>query len=86
MSIPTDIVDYQSNISSIISKPCIFKFQSKQLLNRIEINDISGRKIKEENLLSDKRIYRTNISNGLYIYNLFNEENKEIKKGKIIFQ
>ena len=74
------------NISSIYPNPVISSFKVNNSANRIEITDISGRKIKEENLLSEKRIYRTNISNGLYIYHLFNEENKEIKKGKIIFQ
>ena len=85
-SIPTDIIDNQSNISSIYPNPVFSSFKVNNSAKRIEIKDISGRKIKEENLFSDKRIHRTNISNGLYIYHLFNEKNKEIEKGKIIFQ
>ena len=67
-SIPTDIVDYQSSVSSINPNPVFSSFKVNNSANRIEINDISGRKIKEENLFSEKRIYRSNISNGLYIY------------------
>ena len=85
-STPTNIVDHQSSISSIYPNPVFSSFTVNSSANRIEITDISGRIIIEENLLSEKRIYRNNISNGLYIYRLFNEKNKEIKTGKIIFQ
>ena len=85
-STPTNIVDHQSSISSIYPNPVFSSFTVNSSANRIEITDISGRIIIEENLLSEKRVCRNNISNGLYIYRLFNKENKEIKKGKIIFE
>ena len=55
-------------------------------VNRVEIYDISGRKIIDKTIFTDERIYRENISNGLYIYLLYNREGKQIENGKIIFE
>jgi len=54
--------------------------------NRIEIYDISGRKIMDKTIFTEDKIYRENISNGLYIYRLYNKEEKQIENGKIIFE
>ena len=56
------------------------------LAKRIEILDLYGKKIKEEDLFLDRMIYRNNISNGLYIYRLYDKYNNEIENGKIIFE
>ena len=53
---------------------------------KIEIYDISSRKITQQIIAADHKFYRDNIANGLYIYRLFNERNLEIKNGKIIFE
>ena len=56
------------------------------LLKKIEIYDISSRKITQQIIATDHKFYRDNIANGLYIYRLFNERNLEIENGKIIFE
>ncbi len=53
---------------------------------KIEIYDISSRKITQQIIAIDHKFYRNNIANGLYIYRLFNEKNLEIGNGKIIFE
>jgi choice-of-anchor B domain-containing protein len=53
---------------------------------KIEIYDISSRKITQQIIATDHKFYRDNIANGLYIYRLFNERNLEIENGKIIFE
>jgi len=53
---------------------------------RIEIYDISGRKITQKIIEIEHKFYRENIVNGLYIYRLFNKRDLEIENGKIIFE
>ena len=53
---------------------------------RIEIYDISGRKITQKIIEIENKFYREDIVNGLYIYRLFNKRDLEIENGKIIFE
>ena len=53
---------------------------------RIEIYDISGRKITQKIIEIEHKFFRENIVNGLYIYRLFNKRDLEIENGKIIFE
>ena len=61
-------------------------FNVNKYANRIEIHDISGRKITQEIVTDNQKFNRNNIANGLYIYRLFNKKNIEIESGKIIFE
>ena len=40
----------------------------------------------DKTIFTEDKIYRENISNGLYIYRLYNKEEKQIENGKIIFE
>ena len=84
--IPNNILDYDESIQSIYPNPISENFQVNCLAERIEILDLYGKKIKEEDLFFDRMIYRNNISNGLYIYRLYDKYNNEIENGKIIFE
>ena len=84
--IPNNILDYDDSIKSIYPNPISEKFKVNCLIKRIEILDLYGKKIKEEDLFLDNMIYRNNISNGLYIYRLYDKYDNEIENGKIIFE
>ena len=84
--IPNNILDYDDSIKSIYPNPISEKFKVNCLAKRIEILDLYGKKIKEEDLFLDNMIYRNNISNGLYIYRLYDKYDNEIENGKIIFE
>ena len=53
--------------------------------NFIEIYDFSGRIIMSEEIEKYTRINRDGITDGLYLYRLFNKEKNLTKTGKIIF-
>ena len=77
------------NINSnfkIYPNPTKDYFNVNTQANRIEIYDISGRKIMNKTIFTERKIYREDISNGLYIYRLYNEKEKQIENGKIIFE
>ena len=78
------IEDVHPNLNIYPNPTQNYFFLSKDA-NRIEIYDISGRKIMDKTIFTEDKIYRQDISNGLYIYRLYNEE-EEIENGKIIFE
>ena len=55
-------------------------------IKKVEIYDISGRKISQQIITNDHKFYRENIANGLYIYRLFDKRDLETENGKIIFE
>ena len=85
-TIPVNSVENINQNLNIYPNPAKNYFNVNKDANRIEIYDISGRKITQQIIATDHKFYRENIANGLYIYLLFNERNLEIENGKIIFE
>jgi choice-of-anchor B domain-containing protein len=79
------IKDINQNLN-IYPNPAKDYFNVNIDANKIEIYDISSRKITQQIIATNHKFYRDNIANGLYIYRLFNERNLEIENGKIIFE
>ncbi|MBT3418174.1 MAG: choice-of-anchor B family protein, partial [Flavobacteriales bacterium] len=85
-SIPVNSVENINQNLNIYPNPAKDYFNVNKKANRIEIYDISGRKITQQIVANNYKFYRENIANGLYIYRLFNKRNLEIENGKIIFE
>tara|TARA_B100001540_G_C15815225_1_gene646866 strand:+ start:990 stop:2351 length:1362 start_codon:yes stop_codon:yes gene_type:complete len=85
-SLPINSVNNIKTSSSLIPNPTTNFFKVRKDAYKIEIYDISGRKIMDKNILLENNIDRENISDGLYIYRLLNKENNELENGKIIFE
>ena len=85
-SLPINSVNNIKTSSSLTPNPTSDYFKVKTDASKIQIYDISGRKVMDKNILLENNIYRDNISDGLYIYRLFNKENNELENGKIIFE
>ena len=75
-----------NNNLNIYPNPAKDYFNVNKYVNKIEIYDISGRKITQKIITENQKIYRNNIANGLYIYRLFSKKNTEINSGKIILE
>jgi len=85
-TIPINSVENINQNLNIYPNPAKDYFNVNKDANRIEIYDISGRKITQQIIATEHKFYREDIANGLYIYQLFNEINLEIGNGKIIFE
>ena len=85
-NIPVNSIENINSNFKIYPNPTKDYFNVNTQAYRIEIYDISGRKIMEKTIFTEHKIYRENISNGLYIYRLYNEKEKQIENGKIIFE
>lgn len=85
-SLPINSTYDIKDISSLTPNPITDFFKISTDAYKIEIYDISGRKVLDKNILLENNIYRENILNGLYIYRLLNNEEIEIENGKIIFE
>ena len=85
-TIPVNSVENINPNLNIYPNPAKDYFNVNIDANKIEIYDISSRKITQQIIATNHKFYRDNIANGLYIYRLFNERNLEIENGKIIFE
>jgi choice-of-anchor B domain-containing protein len=85
-TIPVNTIESINPHFNIYPNPTKDCFNVNTQANRIEIYDISGRKIMNKTIFTERKIYREDISNGLYIYRLYNEKEKQIENGKIIFE
>ena len=85
-TIPVNSVKNINQNLNIYPNPAKDYFNVNIDANKIEIYDISSRKITQQIIATNHKFYRDNIANGLYIYRLFNERNLEIENGKIIFE
>ena len=84
-TIPVNSVKNITQNLNIYPNPAKDYFNVNKDAKRIEIHDISGRRISQQIVTNNHKFYRENIANGLYVYRLFNERNLEIENGKIIF-
>ena len=55
-------------------------------VNNVKIFDISGRKIIDNITNKEKKISTELLLSGIYIYQLFDNQNQKIKTGKIILK
>jgi len=85
-TMPVNSIENINQNLNIYPNPAKDYFNVNKDANRIEIYDISGRKITQQIIATEHKFYREDIANGLYIYRLFNEINLEIENGKIIFE
>jgi len=85
-TIPINSVENINQNLNIYPNPAKDYFNVNKYANRIEIHDISGRKITQAIMTDNQKFNRKNIANGLYIYKIFNKKDREIESGKIIFE
>ncbi|MBT6815766.1 MAG: choice-of-anchor B family protein [Flavobacteriales bacterium] len=85
-TVPVNSVKNINQNLNIYPNPAKDYFNVNKKANRIEIYDISGRKITQKIIEIEHKFYREDIVNGLYIYRLFNKRDLEIENGKIIFE
>ena len=85
-TIPVNSVENINQNFNIYPNPTQNYFFLGKDVNRVEIFDISGRIVFDETIFAEDRISIEDISNGLYIYRLFNKDKNEIENGKIIFE
>ena len=85
-TVPVNSVKNINQNLNIYPNPAKDYFNVNKDAKRIEIYDISGRKITQKIIEIDHKFYREDIVNGLYIYRLFNKRDLEIENGKIIFE
>jgi choice-of-anchor B domain-containing protein len=85
-TVPVNSVKNINQNLNIYPNPAKDYFNVNKDAKRIEIYDISGRKITQKIIEIEHKFYREDIANGLYIYRLFNKRDLEIENGKIIFE
>ena len=85
-TVPVNSVKNINQNLNIYPNPAKDYFNVNKDAKRIEIYDISGRKITQKIIEIEHKFYREDIVNGLYIYRLFNKRDLEIENGKIIFE
>ena len=85
-TIPVNSVENINQNFNIYPNPTQNYFFLGKDVNRVEIFDISGRIVFNKTIFAEDRISIEDISNGLYIYRLFNKDKNEIENGKIIFE
>ena len=85
-TIPINSIKNINQNLNIYPNPAKNYFNVNLDAKRIEIYDISSRKINQQIIGDDQKFNRKNIANGLYIYRIFNKKNIEIESGKIIFE
>jgi len=85
-TIPVNSVKNINQNLNIYPNPAKDYFNVNKDAKRIEIYDVSGRKITQKIIEIEHKFYREDIVNGLYIYRLFNKRDLEIENGKIIFE
>ena len=85
-TVPVNSVKNINQNLNIYPNPAKDYFNINKDAKRIEIYDISGRKITQKIIEIEHKFYREDIVNGLYIYRLFNKRDLEIENGKIIFE
>jgi len=84
--VPTSSVEENFSKLDVFPNPSTDFFNVSDNINKVEIYDISGRKISQQIITNDHKFYRENIANGLYIYRLFDKRDLETENGKIIFE
>jgi len=85
-TIPVNSVENINQNFNIYPNPTQNYFFLGKDVNRVEIFDISGRIVFNKTIFAEDGISIEDISNGLYIYRLFNKDKNEIENGKIIFE